>query len=447
MRGNGDIIRLSAALVVSAALVAAIFQPNAGRRAIDRAAAAAASAAASIEQPGLVARGCAPGAPAFVASFAPLEDILSVSPLGGITAPGEVLPAPYIRLNTRRGDTAFERRSTIAQAPARADITAIERRRSRGEDGRVDDEHWTVHFQICESISFYYDRLDVLDEGILHRAGGLSAFEELGGPDHLAVAAKIRVAPGDPIGVADGFDIGLHDGSLPPASLERPERYRENPYARAAIFDAPPGLIEAISPDQSRARCALDYLPAKLAADWSSKLGDSWGVRRAKGDDACRTALVDTPGAAKGVWYTDPAHNAAATKVSAVALSADTIDPDRLIFALHGRLASLTPDMIALSPFMEEERAEASRDFISFRAGDGRINTAFKNVEDGRIYCYEKLRANFVGPQINGVILLERSSVHDGPALLKIEARGDARSCVDLAEPWTFSGGETVFYR
>ena len=35
----------------------------------------------------------------------------------------------------------------------------------------------------------------------------------------------------------------------------------------------------------------------------------------------------------------------------------------------------------------------------------------------------------------------------DGPGALKIEARGDALSCIDLAEPWAFTGNETVFYR
>lgn len=442
MYGKGDFTRLAAALFTAAVLIAVIIYPNAGRQAVERVAAVSAAAA-----PLAADRPCAIGEAALAGPFAPLEDVLSVSPLGGVTAPGETLPAPYIRINTRRGDTGFTRQTTTALAPAKADITAIERRLKRDDSGRVVAGSWTVHFQVCQNVSFYYEGLDQIDESILKRAGGLDAFTELGGPDHIAAETHIRVQTGDVIGEAAGFDVGLHDRAAAPAALERPERYRTNPYARAAAFDAPPSLIAAITPDITRARCPIDYLPKDEQPAWAAKLGDSWNIRKAKGDNACRTALIDTVGAAEGVWYTDSAHNAAVTKVSAVALAPDTIDPDRLIFSLHGRLSSLAPDLIGLSPFMEQERKEAAKDFLTAESGDGRINTPFDHVRDGQVYCYEKLRTNFVGPLINGVLLLERESGDDGPALLKMEVRGDASSCIDLAEPWSFSGDETIFYR
>lgn len=442
MSGSGYYVRLAAVLFVAALMGAAIRYPQAPREAVAR----AAEVAAAVETP-LAARACAIGDPALAGPFAPLDDVLSVSPLGGVTAPGEVLPAPYIRINTRRGETAFERRTTEALAPVRADITAIERRIDRDAQGRALGQSWTVHFRTCETITFYYDRLDALSEDVLRRAGGLSVFKELGGPDHIALETRIRVNAGDVIGTSDGFDVGLHDLAASPAALERPERYHADSYARAAVFDAPASLVKTITPDTARARCPIDYLPKAQQDAWAEKLGDSWGIRRAKGENACRAAVNDLPGAAQGVWYTDAAHNAATTKVSAVALSPDAIDPDRLIFALHGRLASLTPDMIGLSPAMEEERRAAAKDFISFERGEGRINAHFAEVRDGQVYCYERLRANFVGPLINGVILLQRQTAEDGPALLRIEAREDVHACIDLEEPWTFTGDATVFYR
>lgn len=443
MVGAGYYTRVAAVLFTSALLIAGIFNPDAGRRAVERVAAVA----ATVETTPVSARVCAIGEPALTGPFAPPEDVLSISPLGGVTAPGETLPAPYIRLNTRSAETVFKRRTTRALAPAKADIVAIERKIERDADGRARAQSWTVHFQSCENILFYYDRIDQLNDKVLARAGGLQNFVELGGPDHIALETKIRVHPGDEIGAADGFDIGLHDRSAPPAALERPERYSANPYARAAIFDAAPSLISAITPDVRRARCPIDYLPKEEQAKWAAKLGDSWGIRKAKGENACRTALSETQGAAQGVWYTDAAHNAATTKVSAVALAADTIDPDRYIFSLHGRLTSLKPNLVGLPPFMEAERAAAAKDFLSFEKGSGRINAPFEKINDGEIYCYERLRTNFVGPMIDGVILLERQKGEAGPALLKIEARGDALSCIDLEQPWAFSGGETVFYR
>ncbi|MEO1241115.1 MAG: hypothetical protein AAFX54_04345 [Pseudomonadota bacterium] len=442
MSGSGHYTRLAAALFTAALLAFVIMKPNAGKDAVAR----VASVAGSVEKTPLSARACAIGDPAFSGPFAPIEDVLSISPLGGVTAPGEVLPAPYLRINTKKGDTAFERRTTTALAPARADIVALERKIERDPYGRATSQSWTAHFRSCENISFYYDDIDWISDAILERAGGLNAFTELGGPDHIALETKIRVPESEIIGETNGFNVGLHDLAAAPKALERPDRYRSNPYARAAALDAPPSLIETITLNTAQARCAIDYLPKDLQAEWAAKLGDSWGIRKAKGEDACRTALPDEPGAAEGVWHTDSAHNGATTKISAIALASDSIDPDRLIFALHGRLPSLTPSLVAMAPNMDEERAEAAKDFLSVIKGDGRINTPFRAVKDGEVYCYERLRTNFVGPQINGVILVQRNG-GDGPGALKIEARGDALSCIDLAEPWVFTGNETVFYR
>ncbi len=447
MSGSGYYTRLVAVLFTAALLIGAILRPDAGRQAIERASLAAASAAASIEKTPAAERPCAIGEPAFAGPFAPIADVLSVSPLGGVTAPGEPLPAPYIRINMRAGETAFQRRTTTVLAPTRADITAIERHVDRDAEGRSYVHSWTVHFRSCDAVSFYYGRIDGISDDLLQKAGGLRAFTELGGPDHLAILTNIRVQTGDIIGEANGFDVALHNLGATPAQLEAPERYTANPFPRAAALGAAPDLIAAITPPIAKARCAIDSLPQDLRADWTALLGDSWGIRRARGEDACRTAVADAPGAARGVWFTDAAHNAAATKVSAVALSPDAVDPDRLIFALHGRLASLTPSLIAMPPMMDEEAADAAKDFLSFKKGGGRINTNFDDVRDGETYCYEGLRTNFVGPQINGVILVHRDTPEDGPALLKIEARGDAMRCIALDEPWAFTGNETVFYR
>ncbi|MEZ5893164.1 MAG: hypothetical protein R3C58_08480 [Parvularculaceae bacterium] len=356
-----------------------------------------------------------------------------------------MLPAPYIRINTRSGDKAFERRITQALSPARADIIAIERRIVR--DGDKPSASWTVHFRACGKVAFYYDRLDTIDAGLLERAGGLVAFTEFGSPDHIAVETRLRVEPGDVIGSSDGFDVGLHDLGASPAPLARPERYHTDTYARAEIFDAAPSLMSAIATDPTRARCPLDYLPKNEQPLWAAKLGDAWGVRRAKGENACRTALVDIPDAAQGAWFTDAAHNAATTRVSAIALSPDSIDPDRLIFALHGRLPSLTGDLVSLPKTMDAQRAAASKDFYSFSSGEGRINTPFAEVKDSAVHCYQGLRANFIGPLMNGVILLQRVEGENGADLLRIEARGDVNACIDLPEPWSFTGNETTFYR
>lgn len=441
MSGSGYYARLAAMLVVAASLGLVINHPLGGRAALERVASKAGPRAS------LADKACAIGEAPLTSAFAPIDDVLSVSPLGGVTAPGEPLPAPFIRINTRKGETVFDRRVTQALAPARADIVALERRIDRDEAGAAIGESWTVRLRPCERIAVYYDRLDTVDPSILARAGGLAAFVELGGPDHIAVETQIRVRAGEVIGSAHGFNVGLYDASAAPAAMARPERYRSNPYQQAEVYDAPASLLAAIGSDHARARCALDYLSADVAGAWSAKLGDVWGMRGVKGENACRSALVDVPGAAQGAWFTDASHNALTNKVSAIALAPDAVDPERLIFALHGRLKSFNPDMVSLPPGLEQARTAAAKDFLTFERGDGRINPPFDAVKEGETYCYQKLRANFVGPKINGVVLLALSHAENGAPLMKIEARGEVSSCIDLVEPWAFKGGETTFYR
>ncbi|MCB2098779.1 MAG: hypothetical protein KDE05_14195 [Parvularculaceae bacterium] len=440
MSGSEHFTRLAASIVAAGLLGLVIAKPDAGRTAAEHAAALKTDPAPAAE------RVCEKGVDPLRVAFAPIDDILSISPLGEVTAPGEQLPAPAIRLNTRKGETAFDRRVTAALAPARADIVAIERRTLRDADGGAARESWSVRLQVCQSIIIDYEDLDAIEDEFIARAGGLSSFAEIGGPDHLAAKTQIRVRQGEKIGSAAGFDVVLEDRAAAPAALERPERYQTNSYVEGTAISAPPAILEAITSDASRIQCPLDYLPENIARDWKAKLGDAWGMRRAKGENACRTALVDIPGAAQGAWFTDASHNGRTSKVSAIALAPDAIDPERMIFALHGRVRSLTADMVGLNPMLEEAREEAARDFLTFDQADGRINLPFDKVRAGEVFCYEGLRANFVGPRINGVILLSIDAGATAP-LMRIEARADAMRCIDLPEPWAFTGAETTFYR
>lgn len=441
MFGAGDATRILAAFITAAIFGSAIIWPGAGEKIAARA------GALSLQVSGgpIETQACPIGESPLTGPFAPIDDVLSVSPLGGVTAPGEILPAPYIRINFKSAEQPFTRRIAPALSPARSDIVAIERRVFR-ENGKAASS-WTIHFRACNDIAFYFDRLDEIDPVLLSRAGGLSAFTELGSADHLATETRIRVEAGAQVGKSDGFDVGLHDIKAAPTPMARPERYYTDTYARAAVFDTKPSLLSAISTDATKARCPLDYLPKEQKMIWSGKLGDAWGVRRVKGENACRTALVDVPGTAQGAWFSDSAHNAATLKVSAIALSPDSIDPDRLIFALHGRLPSLTASLVALPKPNERQRTAATKDFFSFSRGEGRINTPFSEVDDDSVYCYQGLRANFIGPLMNGVLILQKTKGDGGADLLKIEARGDVTACIDLPEPWNFTGNETTFYR
>jgi hypothetical protein len=410
--------RLAATLTAVAVLGAVIAKPDAGRK-------AAARLADSSSRMPTAERACAPGEAPLKGPFAPVADVLSLSPLGAIAAPGEPAAPPDLRLTTRLQDG--RPRETAALAPARAEIALIEQR----IDPDTDEAYWRVRMKPCGRIAVVYDRLDSIDPAVLRRAGGPGALAPVGA-GRSAAAVRVKVRQGDVIGRADGFDIALQDLAAPPAAFATLGRYAEHP--DAAALD-----------ERAHSRCALDYLDRGLRAEWAAKLGDARGVRLARADNACRVALPRGGDSAQGAWFTDSSHNALASKVSAIALAPDAIDPTRLVFSLHGRLASLTPDLVAGGPG-EASARRAARDFLTFERGHGRINAAFDQVRENETYCYEGLRANFAGPALDGVILLRIDRAGDATPLMKIEARGEP-SCIDLAEPWSFSGRETSFYR
>ena len=454
----GDLTRLGAAVFTAGLCGLMIANSQGDGSVVDRLAGANPLAGGSLSD-----KACRAGQPVLTSDFTQYDNVLSVSPLGAVTAPGEILPVPYIRINTKNDGSPFERRATDALAPATADIVALERRLIEVDGKSAPQSSWTVYMQPCAGIEVVYDRLDNLSAAILEKAGGLVSFSELGGPQHLAKQTSIRISAGMVIGTSDGFDVALHDNQSDGQTLARPERYHRNNYARAALFNVAPELLDAVTPDITKAQCALDYLRSEDRDAWSRKLGDAWGIRRAKGDNACRTALIDLPGTAQGAWFTDAAHNGATTKISAIALAPDTINPDRLIFALHGRLTSLTEDMIG-SPRVSKASVDsagggvpeaADVDFVTFEKGSGLINRSFDEIRDDQVYCYENLRVNFIGARITGVILLQKSQTQSRDAagnpvlegVLHIEARPDLSACVNLPLTATLSSNATGFFR
>jgi len=451
-----DIVKLSAGLMTAGLFGLMIAFPLAGDRMVQKITQSGALSAASLSE-----RECSRAEGILTADFTDFENVLSISPLGGITAPGEILPAPYVGINTKTNGSPFERLITPVKAPAKSEIVAIERRIIRSASGNAAGISWSIYMKPCADIIIVYDRVDELQPGLIDKVGGLTAFSEIGTPDHSAVKLSMTVDAGTLLGQANGFDVSLHDKGAEPQMMARPERYWSNSFVRAELFNLDPSLMEIISPDHTQARCALDYMRREQDREaWSGKLGDAWGIRRARGQNACRTALIDLPGTLQGAWYTNAAHNGATTKVSAIALAPDAINPDRLIFSFHGRLSSLTQDLINNGPAVAKpitenvdsdsentpRKAEKVHDFITFERGNGAINRPFDEITDTLIYCYEDLRVKFVGPRVNGVLLLQNTR-QSGEEILKIEARPEFSSCMDLPEGVSLTGNATGFFR
>jgi hypothetical protein len=435
---NGYYSRLAAATIVAGILGLLIANPDFGRRTAARAEEAR-SARLDAAEPA-----CAPGEAPLTGGFADLAQVLAVAPLGPARPPGAAPAAPFIRVLPKPA-TGGGRAALAALAPGKVDVVAIESREERTAGGGRAKVN-TVRFRPCDGVIVVYDGLEEIDATLMRRARAAADFLEA--PDgSAALAARVRLREGDVIGRGPGFTVALADLAAPAARHAAPAPGREIPAYDASAFETAPALVRALAFDESRARCPLDYLEAGVKAAWTEKFADWRGVRLAVGGSGCARASPAAIAPAMGPWYTDSSHNARVEKIRAILLADDPIAPDRLVFALDGVLRSLVAEMIDAGADAERQRRDLARGPVTFEPRDGRINAPFIGVRENETYCYEDLRAGFSGPAVNGVLLMRIERSQDQPPLLRLEARAEAAKCLDLPEPWTFSGGETSFYR
>lgn len=342
------------------------------------------------------------------AGFAPETDVLGFAPLGSLTPHDAPAPTPTMRLTARGEEIA-------ALSPAKADLTAIKRVVTPSRAGAPERVSWSVRIKPCRNLVLAYDGLDSLDP-VIERA--LVQKRRMPSQARPAALAMIRLSPGQPIGRGSAFDVRAFENSSPDRAI--------SVETADALFDSDPG----------RARCALELLPRDLRQIWIGLLADARGRKLAPSGDACRVRPPSGGKGAEGEWLTDSSHGGATNKVSAIALGVDIAAPNRLVFALAGRLATFASQTL---PSADRDIARAS---LWAPPGGGRINQPFADVKPGEIYCYQDLTSEIRGAPIDGVMLLQWR-----PSGLTLELQRDAARCIDLAEPWSFSGAQTSFYR
>lgn len=357
---------------------------------------------------------CAIGEPVLAAGFAPVEQVLSVAPIGPPRLKGEADPAPLLRVIARNGAPM------TAQAPARGEIVAIAKS-TELVDGRP-VVFWSLSMIPCADHLVAYDGLAALDARIMKKLGPAAKTAA-----SFVKEVRIKVGPGDIVGTGDSFEIGLYAADR----LTQPKR------------DAAPDRY--LSPSLTAARCPIEHLKRSEAPQWKALFGDTDGAKLPAVESACATSRMAPPKGAQGLWLTDSSHGARTNKVASAALTGDIARPDRLVLSFFGRLNSLQASM-----FDAEEahaRAEAARTYLTAAAGLERINAPFADIVPNAPYCYQNLRAGLDGPRFNGVLVLELTANAAGAPLLKVEAIPDVKNCENLREPWSFTGAETAFFR
>lgn len=396
--------RLGAAMATALLMGLAIARPDAAKDAF---------ASKGLPRTVYAAKACAVGEPPLAAGFADVDAVAAVAPVGAPWLEGEAPPQPVLKVVGRSGEAT-------ARAPARADIVSI-RKHTERRDGAA-HETWSIALAPCEGYLLRYQGLDRIEPRLLRQAGPLKFAKA----DDVAVETRIRVKTGDALGRGPGFAVAAF--ALDPSRL----RGRE------------PVAFSKLSLPASASLCPLALIARAERTRWTALFGDARGRRLPAHAETCRAALDETVVAASGRWLTDSGHGGRTNKVANAALTSDPADPDRLVFAFWGRLASLSPDYFDSQS--AAARAAAAREAMTAPLGADRVNASFKAVLPGEAYCYEGLRAGVDGPRLKGLLLLRLERNASGEPLLKVEATGAATRCADLEQPWTFSGAETRFY-
>lgn len=357
-------------------------------------------------------RVCAVGEAPLAASFANLDEVGAVAPIGALYVDGEAPPAPELAVIAKAGGRLS------AQAPARADIVSIGKRNDAR--GRAS---WSVTLAPCSGVLVRYDGLETVDAKILNHLT-----PEFAASDAATAETRIRVKAGEPLGEAGRFTLRAY--ALPPS----PTPAKDVKFSTLAL-------------GADAARCPFEFLSKSERPKWTALFGDAAGGRRPELAASCAARAPTKIVGAEGDWLTDSSFGARTNKIADAVLAQDLSDPTRLIFAFYGRLASLDP---ALFDAPEDAQRRAARGFLSAPRGGDRINAAFHDVAPGGAYCYEGLRAGVDGPRYRGVILLMLTINKTTKApLMTIEAR-PAASCAALKTPstygGTFTGAETRFY-
>jgi hypothetical protein len=375
-----------------------------------------------------------------------LADIAGLVPLGNLNPKGHTIPTRHVYFyptTTTPGDlsTAVD---VPVRAPAKSELVAVE--------FHPDKPDWSLHIRPCKDIAIYYFHVNRLSPAIAAAVGDVASGGVAFPGPFTVKPMSLALTPGQVLGTAKTFDMGLQDFRKAPHPFVNPARYAVDLPVLLAGF--PPlgtdpiavAVAPRIIPQALYNRCPIDYFTAAPRALLTARLSDYDGAPLASGTPRCHSHMQDVPGTAQGNWFNDldPVHDALMHEDMAIALVNWNVDPTAQLFSLNENVPGFSPSVL-------EAGAPASAVNSAFefpvRAGPQRTNRRFAEITDYEVYCYDKVRVHRGGPRLNSVILVQ---VADGPvsrrSKLSIEfVRGG--DCRRLPMPWRLSPKAAVYYR
>lgn len=381
----------------------------------------------------------------FTHSPTQLGALSAIVPLGNVNPAEHTLPTRHIYaypMMTTPGDVSTAITIPV-RAPWRLEIVAIE--------FHPDSLDWSLHLRPCKDIALYFYHVQSLAPKIAAVVGNIAN----GGvkfPDFTVKLVSILVTPGQLLGHAKTFDIGLHDFRKPPLPFANPARYAVDfpqlfaAFPNLAANPVAQALAKLIVPQALFNRCPIDYFRPKLRSALRALLADYDGAPPASGKPLCHSQMQDVPGTAQGNWFADlnPNHDALFAEERAVALINWNVDPTVQLFSLNENVPGFTSGLLEASA--QPSDVNSAFEFPVLE-GPQRINRRFADIKDDAIYCYDHVRIHRGGPRLEAVILVSVSDGPHGPRSKLTLELVKATGCPAVKKPWTFSGQAATYYR
>lgn len=400
-------------------------------------------------------RRCPPGDGFFTHLPTNLADVAGIVPLGNMNPAGHTIPTRHIYVYpnmTTPGDVSTAITVRVF-APGKAEIVAVQY--------HPDDKDWSLHLKPCRDVSLYYFHVDKLAPAIAAAVGDVA----VGGvvfPGSTSKPVSIAVTPGQHLGYAQSFDIGLHDFRKPPQPFANPLRYKVDLPVLLAGFPALAGdpialeVAPRIIPQALYNRCPIDYFRPAPRALLTARLSDYDGAPLASGTPKCHSHMQDVPKTAQGNWWNDldPVHDALMDEEHAIALANWNVTPTVQLFSLNENVPGFSHALLEAGAAPDDVNATFE---FPVREGPQRTNRRFAEIADDALYCYDLVRIHRGGPRLNTVILIQvtdglpsEASAKEGPGgprtKLKIEFVPTSR-CPALPLPWAFTANAATYYR
>jgi hypothetical protein len=350
------------------------------------------------------------------------REIASIAPLGDFALPGHVFPTSHVEFGMRL--PAGEQVARDVFAPARIRITRVLRDTRRANDAESPlPPDYQLDFSVCEDVSGYFTQLPSLsddlqkhlridDEDSWHCSDALA---NEAGASRQSCSKSVRgptLEAGSRLGTAGAsLGFGLLD-SRTANTVANPRRW---------------------PPSERTSVCPFDYFEEGSALQnvLYDKLG-SEGMPRER-PPACGTAYWDEPDTARGVWFVPGLPER--PEDPHITLAYYNMDGQSGVFALGSSVHEASAKFGWLAALGEGEPDYVGNRVYLFTAGtseDRTINRPFEDITSGdpMIHCYEHLRDQSSGHELDAVILLALDSRNQ----LTLEVVPGRRACAPRNE-------------